>query len=308
MKRTFPPLWILSVLAALVACGQGVTQPENASFLPGDKLKVVATTTLVGDVVRQIGGETLDLTVLLPVGADPHSFQPTPGDLAKVTTAQAIFISGAGLETFVQPLLKNSGSQARLVSVSDGIPLLEPPISMEHAAGDPHVWMDPNNVSVWTQNIEKTLVEMQPANASIYQANAQAYRRALTELDQWVRQQVALIPPDNRKLVTDHQVFGYFASRYGFQQVGAVIPGYSSMAEPSAQELAALEEAIRSLSVRAAFVGNTVNPSLAERVAEDTGVPLVMVYTDSLTAPDGPAATYLDFLRYNVNAIVSALK
>ena len=135
-----------------------------------------------------------------------------------------------------------------------------------------------------------------------------AYRQELIDLDQWILEQVAQIPEANRELVTDHQLFIYFANRYGFEQIGAIVPGYSTLSEPSAQELAQLEDAIRELGVRAIFVGNTVNPALAQRVANDTGTKLVFLYTGSLTEATGPAPTYLDYMRFNVQAIVEALK
>ena len=127
-------------------------------------------------------------------------------------------------------------------------------------------------------------------------------------MDAWIREQVAQIPPQNRKLVTDHLLFGYFAERYGFEQVGAIIPAYSTAAQPTAQEVAEIENAIRTLGVKAVFVGKTVNPALAQRVAEDTGIRLVGLYHGSLSEPGGEAATYLDYLRYNVTQIVNALK
>jgi len=127
-------------------------------------------------------------------------------------------------------------------------------------------------------------------------------------MDAGIRQQVAQIPPENRKLVTDHQVFGYFAERDGFEQIGAIIPGYSTAAQPTAQEAAAIEDAIRGLGVKAVFVGKTVNPTLAQRVAEDTGIRLVGLYHGSLSEPGGEAGTYLDYLRYNVTQMVNALK
>jgi manganese/iron transport system substrate-binding protein len=168
--------------------------------------------------------------------------------------------------------------------------------------------MDPNNVKVWVSNIEQALSKADPAHASTYQANAEKYRQSLVELDQWAQQQVGQLPQPNRLLATDHQDFGYFANRYGFKQIGAIIPSFSTLSEPSAQELAALEDAIRALGARAIFVDKSVNPSLAQRVADDTHTQLIMVYSGSLSEAGGPAATYLDFMRYNVRAIVNALK
>ena len=178
----------------------------------------------------------------------------------------------------------------------------------QHLGVDPHAWVDPNNVIQWVKTIEQQLSSTDPKNAASYQANAENYRTELQNLDAWIREQVAQIPPENRKLVTDHTLFGYFADEYGFEQVGALIPGYSTLAEPSAQELAAMEGSIASLDVHAIFVGNTVNPALAERVAADTGTQLIYVYTGSLSEPGGEADSYLAYMRYNTTAFVKALK
>lgn len=323
IRHALTVLCFLSI--ALAACGSQPKPPLStapSTMEAVTPLRILATTTLVGDVVRQVGGDAIQLDVLLPSGGDPHSFEPTPQDILKLAGADVLVINGAGLETFLERLIASANSQAKVIDASQGIALLASPEAhehdheheqegedhSEHPAGDPHVWMDPNNVLIWVDNIERSLSEMDAANAATYHANAQNYRQELQQLDEWIRQQVAQIPPANRKLVTDHLVFTYFAEEYGFTQVGAVIPGYSTLAEPSAQELAALEDAIRELGMKAVFVGNTVNPALAQRVAQDTGVRLVFIYTGSLSQPGGEAATYLDYLRYNVRAIVEALQ
>ena len=274
---------------------------------------VVATTTILGDIVRQIGKEAIELRILLPADSDPHTFEPAPRDMIAVANADLVMINGAGLEGFLERLLENAGAR-RVVAASQGIVLrqlednLAAADSDEDAPADPHVWLNPQNVLIWTQNIERELSDLDPANAEQYAANAEAYRAELHQLDAWIEEQVTLIPPGNRKLVTDHQTFGYFADRYGFEQVGAVIPSSSAAAEPSAAALAALEDAIRELGVQAIFIGTTVAPNLAQRVAADTGVQLVTVYTDALTDPGGEAASYLELMRYDVSAIVEALK
>ncbi len=311
LRRFAFSLLLLLALAALPAgCGR-----RAPAVVRGSGLRVVATTTIVGDVVRQVGGAAVDLQVLLPVGADPHAFEPTPQDVARIASARVIFASGAGLEGFLDSLLANAGGRAEIVPVSEGIALRRMSAAHEEAAGehehggaDPHVWTAPNNVVVWTRNIERTLSRLDAANAARYHANAEAYRTRLQELDAWVRTQVAQVPEANRTLVVDHEAFGYFADRYGFEQVGTVFPGFSTLAEPSAQELAALEDAIRSHQVKAVFVGTTVNPNLAQRVAADTGARLVALHTGSLTAPGGGADSYLDYVRANVTAMVEALK
>ncbi len=302
-------LTLLTTTLLLAACGRPAAPPSGEG-----KLRVVATTTIVGDIVHQIGGEAIALTVLLPPGADPHAFEATPQDMARVAEADLLFANGAGLETFLDPLLENAGGQAELVDLSQNVPLrafrekIAEGTPEAEAPPDPHVWTDPNNVLLWTETIEAALADADPAHADLYQQNAERYRQALRELDLWIQGEVAQVPQERRKLVTDHLFLGYFADRYGFEQIGAIIPGYTTVSSPSAQELAALEEAIRRYGVPAVFVGTTVNPALAEQVAKDTGVRLVSIYTGSLTGPDGDAPTYLDYMHYDVQAIVEALK
>jgi len=265
--------------------------------------------------VREVGGGHIDLSVLLPVGADPHTFEPPPQDMAALSEAQVVFVNGLGLEEALNPSLE-ANVKGKVVEVSQGIEALpfndrhegDTGEGDEHLAGDPHTWMDPNNTILWTQNIAATLAQSDPANASSYQANAEAYISKLKELDSWIRQQVEQVPGEHRKLVTDHAVLAYFAKEYGFEQVGLVVPALSTNASPSAQELAALEDAIRELGVRAIFVSKEVNPATSSQVAQDTGVKLVPIYSGSLGEPGSGAETYLDWMRYNVNAIVEALK
>ncbi len=314
----------MAFILVLAGCGRAATPEPTVSSRP---LQVVATTTLIGDVVSAVGGDAIALAVLMPPGADPHSFQPTPQDVARLTQADLVFINGLGLEEGLLPVIEGAAG-ARIVTVSEGIPVLSAADEHGHdeheehegatpttEAGDiheylvdPHTWMDPHNVMIWTRRIAEALARADPAHRSDYEARAEAYIAELEALDAWIRQEVATIPPEKRLLVTEHLVFGYFARRYGFEQVGAVIPGVSAVAEPSAQELAALEEAIRARGVPVIFVGTTVNPHLAERVARDTGTRLLTVYTDSLSGPEGPAPTYLELMRYNVRTIVAGLQ
>jgi len=294
MLRKF---FLTLTLAALTACSAPASPSTNGL------LAVVATTSLIGDVARQIGADRVSVNVLLPIGADPHAFEPRPQDVAALTDADLVLVNGLGLEATLQPLLGNART---IVTVSDGITAL--PFAEEDGGLDPHVWQDPNNVIVWAHNIRDAFAQADPAHADEYASNAEAYIVELTSLDAWIKEQVAQIPEANRKLVTDHEDFGYFTARYGFEQVGAVVPSVSTGSAPSAQELAALEDAIRSSGVKAVFVGSTVSPDLSRRVAEDTGVRLVFLFTDSLSPSGGDAESYLAFMRHNVNAIVEALR
>src|SRR5690554_2518595 len=243
----------LVLVLTLTGCAQSSSSLAREST-GSDKLQVVATTTIVADIVQQVGGQAVEVSSLIPAGADPHAFEPSPRDIAIVADAQAVFMSGGGLEAFMESTLRSAGGSARVIVLSEDLIAAENQTSEDHDlegevdhlhAGDPHVWMDPNNVMDWVAAIETSLQELDPANAELYEANAAAYSQKLQELDAWIRQQVEQIPAENRKLVTDHQIFGAFASRYAFEQVGAVISSISSSAEPTAQELAALEDAIR---------------------------------------------------------------
>lgn len=299
----------VGVLLSLLAMGLG-------SVASAEPLHVVATTTLVGDVVRSIAGALVRLDVLFPVGADPHAFQPTPRDAVAVAGAEIVFISGGGLEASIADLLANAaGSVVDLFEelhavglVLDGAETDEDGAhDHDHDGADPHVWLDPNLVAIWVDAIEAALAERDPANATAYAAAASEYRAALAELDVWIRDRVDVLPPERRRLVTDHMAFGYFAARYGFEQVGSVFPGFSTLAEPSAREMADLVETIRSLDVSAIFVGAAVNPTLAEAIALDAGAVVVRLYTGSLSDAAGPAADYFSLIRYDVEAIVEAL-
>lgn len=277
----------------------------------GGRLRVVATTSIVADVVAHVGGQAIEVSALIPPGVDPHAFEPTPQDLGRVAEAHLIFVNGFGLEAFLETMLINAGGQAPVVSVSEGIPprtLAEGEGAHDGAEVDPHTWLDPNNVLIWVDNIQTALTAVDPADASAFAQRADAYRAELRLLDDEIRQQVDTLPAADRLLVTDHAMFGYFADRYGFQVIGALLPGFSTAAESSAQQLAALEQAIAQLGVRAVFVSAQIAPDLAQRLAEDTGVRVVMLPAHALTGPDGPAPDYLSLMRYTVAAIVDALR
>jgi len=309
---------ICSVLIGVTILLTGCSPAESDSGLSGDTLQIVATTSIVGDVVAQVAGEQVSITTLLPPNSDPHTYQPTPQDIATISKADVIFANGAGLEVFLEPILENADAEEKTVDLSDDINLLTADEhsdsgraedqNIAHASRDPHVWMNPNNVIAWVNVIQETLSELDPAHAAEYQNNARSYSAELSELDTWITTQVADIPFQRRTLVMDHLVFGYFAEEYGFQQAGAVIPGFSTLAEPSAQQVAEIIDTIEKFDVKVIFVSDTAPPGIAERVAEDTGSQLVYLHTGSLTEPGGLASSYIDYMRYNVNAIVQALQ
>jgi ABC-type Zn uptake system ZnuABC Zn-binding protein ZnuA len=278
-----------------------------------ERLKVIATTTIVGDVVSKVAGDLIDLEVLLPVGTDPHTFVPTPQDLVKISQADILFINGVGLETFLESYLESAGNEVRVIEVSEGGKVIQSSQAHQddndvHEESDPHTWNDPENVKVWVDNIAVALIEIDPNNAKLYRENAEAYQRELDQLDTWIAGQVAEIPLEKRKIISDHDSLAYFAERYGFKRIGTVIPSVSTLAEPSAKEIAQLEDVIRQEDVDAIFADLATNPVLVERIAKDTGAKIVLIYSGSLTEPEGQAGNYIDYMRYNVSAIVEALK
>lgn len=309
---------------------------ESVSLGPGEKLQVVATTNIVAHIVSQVGGDDINLTGLLPIGADPHTYVAKPQDVAAVTDAHIIFANGADLEADFLPELTQD-VEAPIVYLSHGIEFRQLGEAQEnedegegheyegasgdkgeeqeheaeghhhHEGVDPHTWTTPANVLVFVHNVEHALGALDPANAGSYAANAEGYEAELEVLDEWVKAQIGTIPIENRELITDHTVFGYYADRYGLEQIGAVNLSFSTAAEPSARELAALEDAIREYDVKAVFVGTTVNPSLAGQVAEDTGTQMVTLYTGSLGPEGSGIETYVAYICYNTLAIVEAL-
>lgn len=295
MNRLNPILsfgtFVLLLTGALVSCSGGST-PD-----------VLTTTTILADVARNVIGDQLTVGSLLPVGADPHSYQPVPQDATKISQSKVLVIHGADYEGFLQPLLDNAGGKENVIDASTGLRLLS-----DEQGTDPHVWLDPNNVIAYVDNIREGLTQFDPDGAEVYQANASAYTDQLTELDAWINGQVAQIEPQRRVLVTNHEALGYFADRYGFRVVGAVIPSFSSGSSPSAQQMADLIEQIKLHEAPAIFLDASDNPDLAQQIADETGVKVVAdLHLESLTE-GGPAATYIDMMRDNVTKIVQALQ
>jgi ABC-type Zn uptake system ZnuABC Zn-binding protein ZnuA len=280
-----------------------------------EKIKVVASTTIIGDVVNMVGGDQIDMTVLLPVDADPHSFSPAPKVVAEIETADVVFINGFGLEEALEDLIYTTAEE-KVVSISEGIDPIdfndaneESGEGNEHEHGniDPHVWMNPLNVKIWAMNITDTLSRIDPSNSEIYSANARNYQSKIDHLHTWILDQVASIPLENRVLITDHDTLSYFAALYDFEIIGVILPGGGTLAEPSAQDIARLEDIIEEHNVPAIFIGTTVNTQLADRISRDTGIKLIPLYSGSLSNQNGPAPTYIDMMRYNVTEIVNVL-
>ena len=284
---------VLLLSAALPACSPGSSDSSGA-------LEILATTSIIGDVVLNVGGEHIDLSVLLPPGKDPHAFAPSPQDIVAITEAELVFANGLDLEVSLAGFLEGRSEPVKVVFLSEDFDAED--------SGDPHVWMDPENVFSWVDAIAFELSILDAANASSYQANAEAYKVQLTELDAWARTQIAVLDPSQRILLTDHQILTQFAAAYGFEVLGSLFPGGSSLSEPSASELAELENTIQKYNLPVLFLASPEGIELATQIGTDTGIRIVPIYVESLSDPAGPAASYLEMMRYDVNAIVNALK
>jgi ABC-type Zn uptake system ZnuABC Zn-binding protein ZnuA len=288
------------------------TQPSQPTA--ATPIKVLAVESFLADIAQNVAGQRLTVEALIPVGVDPHSFELTPADVRKITDSQVLIINGAGLEAFLDKLLQSAARDRVVIEAAAGLQPRTPQpgehVGEEHEGheGDPHFWLDPVSVIKYVENIRDGLSRADPGGAQLYTAQADAYIAQLQELDRWITTQVQRVPEDRRLLVTNHESFGYFADRYGFKVVGAIIPSTSSAASPSAQEFARLADAIKELGVPAIFLETGANPQLAQQLARETGIRVVSgLYTHSLSEPHGPAPTYLEMMRYNTRLIVEAL-
>jgi len=291
--------------AALAGCG-------SSAAADGGALRVVATESFLADIAQNVAGERFTVDTLVPLGADPHAFEPAPRDLALVADADLVIANGGGLEGPLLDLVKNAGGSAPIVEASAGLRGRTPqPGEPPPAAGqtDPHFWLDPELVKTYVAAMRDAFAQADPAGAEVYAANAAAYEQKLDDLDAWIEAQVAEIPPAERKLVMNHASHGYFADRYGFQVVGTVIPGVGTSESPTAQQLGELTRAIRDSGARAIFVETDENPELARQIAAETGVEVVTDLLDhSLTPADGVAPTYIDMMKFDTQRIVEAFR
>ena len=293
---------LIAVLAlVLTACG-GTPASDTGTTAP----VILASTTFLADITRNVAGDRVDVVSLLPVGTDPHSYQPIPQDVTKIERSKLLIINGAEYEHFLEPLLENAVGERTIIEASAGLSLRDEAES-DHGV-DPHLWIDPNNVITYVENIRKGLTYFDPDGAAIYQANAGAYEAELKNLDAWIVEQVDQIPVEKRLLVTNHEAMGYFADRYGFTIIGTVIESFSTDASPSARQMADLVNQIKASGASAIFLDASDNTALAQQIADETGIRVITdLHLESLT--DGaPAATYIDMMKHNVTQIVNALK
>jgi zinc/manganese transport system substrate-binding protein len=268
---------------------------------------VVATTVQITALAREVGGDLINLHGVIPPGADPHAFEPTASDLTAIEDADVILRHGIGLDDWLDGTLAAS-KDAAVTLVTQGIALRQGEEGGEEVE-DPHVWHDPDNAKIMVQNIAGAMARADPSNRDAYEANSETYQAKLDDTKKQVQAIINEIPASSRKLVTNHDAFGYFARAFGLEIVGAVIPSLSTEAEPSASDTAKLLDTIKAEHVKAIFAESSVNPSLARTLASDAGVQIVDdLYGDSLGEPGSGADTVDGMLLFNARKIAEALK
>ena len=290
---------------ARLCCSRSSSLPAEAARRRGDTgPRVVATTTQIGDWTRAVAGDAARVHQILQPNTDPHDYEPRPADVEAVAGAKLVFLNGDGLDAWMGTVISNAGGSPEVVDLGSKVPVRMPGQSegSEASRYDPHWWHDPRNAEAAVKVIRDALAEANPAAAATYRANAAAYLRRLEALDAGIRRCLARVPEARRKLVSDHDAFGYFAHRYGIQVVGAVIPSQTTQAQASAGDIAALVRLIRREGVRAVFPESSLSPKLAEQIARETGARSgYTLYGDTLGPSDSAGATYLSMERANAD-------
>ncbi len=272
------------------------------------RLNIVATFSILGDFAKNVGGERVNVTTLVGPNSDTHVYTPTPSDAKKITDAKLVIVNGLGLEGWLPRLVKSSGSKAATVVASKGVAprRIEDGHSHDPSGADPHAWQSVVNAKTYVANIRDALIAADPAGAEAYKANAAAYLGKLDALDRDVRESVEKIPPERRSVISTHDAFGYFAAAYGIKFIAP--QGVSTESEPSARDIAAIISQIKKQKIPAVFLENVSDPRLMRRIAAETGANIGgTLYSDSLTDEKGPAPTYIDMVRHNIKALMSAL-
>lgn len=298
----------LSLSLFLLAVGQA-----HAASLP-----VSATTTIIADFVKAVGGNRVQVNVIVPAGGDTHTFQPSPAAIRALSGSRTLFANGAGLEPWL-PKVTAAAPRVPVVSLTQGLNLRQ--ADGDHEAGhndehgdehgtfDPHAWWDAGLAVGYAKNVQATLTRLDPAGKKVYEGNLNRFVQQVRGLDAYAKKQFSRVPARNRNIVTNHDSLHYFAHRYGLRVVGVVIPGLSTEREPSARELAGLIGTVRRSGARAIFTENTVNARLAQTLARETGAKVAPpLYTDALGPAGSAGGTYLKAFRANVDAVVKALK
>jgi ABC-type Zn uptake system ZnuABC Zn-binding protein ZnuA len=308
---------LIALLAT--ACGQADTAQTSSaasdqvatSTTAGGPLKVVATTTQVADFARNIGGDKVTVTQILRPNVDPHDYEPSPADIQAIADADVVVKNGVGLEKWLDQVISSAGFKGQVVDASQGVTIRKGDGSEEESAGDPHIWHNPQNAKIMSANIEKALAAKDAPDAAAYQANLNTYGAKLDALDTDIAQRIDTIPAAQRKLVTNHDAFGYYIDRYHLTFIGSIIPSFDTSAELSAKQISDLVAKIKATGVTAVFSESSLPPKTAQAIGTEAGVKVEAgedsLYGDTL-GPEGSAgATYLDMEKHNTDVIVGTL-
>jgi zinc/manganese transport system substrate-binding protein len=300
----------LFTLAGLIAALVFAVSVNAANADAAGKLPVLASFSILGDIVSQIGGERITVSTLVGPDQDAHVYQPSPDDIKKVAHARLIVVNGLGFEGWLDRLAHAANFKGEIVVASQGIKAREMVDEeahdhLEHA--DPHAWQDPVNVMTYTANIVTALSRLDPAGAAVYKKNGDAYIAALKQIDNWAATQIGAIPAAKRKIITSHDAFHYFGARYKIEFIAP--QGMSTDSEPSAREVASMIRQMKKEHIKAVFIENMTSPKLLEQIASEAGVEAGgKLYADALSGPGGPASDYLSLMRYNVGQMLGGLR
>jgi ABC-type Zn uptake system ZnuABC Zn-binding protein ZnuA len=293
------------LVAGCASSTKGSSAPDSARVL-----EVVSTTTQITDFVRAIGGADVHVHAVLTANVDPHDYEPTPADLDAIAKADVIVKNGVGLEKWFDQTIADASPKGAIVDASHGVTIRSGNGSDEENEGDPHIWHNPQNAKVMVTNIARALAAADPAAKSVFDANLASYTAQLDALDTDIKSQIATLT--NKKLVTNHDAFGYYVDHYGLDYVGAVIPSFDSQAELSPQDITSLVAKIKAQGVKAVFSEASLPPKTAEAIANEAGVKVVAgddaLYGDTLGPPGSDGDTYLKMMAHNTKVIVDNLK
>jgi zinc/manganese transport system substrate-binding protein len=273
-----------------------------------EKLKVVATFSILGDFVKNVGGDRVDLTMLVGPNADAHVYSPAPADAKKVADAKVVFVNGLGYEGWMSRLVKASGTKAPVAVATKGIRERKAAggHGHSHRGADPHAWQSVANAKVYVANIRDALAAADPQSKAESEANATAYLTKLDDLDREVKEAVAAIPAERRKIITNHEAFGYFQQAYGLDFIAP--QGVSTEAEPSARDLARIITQVKKQKIPAVFLENITDARMMQRISQESGARIGgRLFSDALTDANGAAPSYIEMMRHNLKTLTAAL-
>ncbi len=276
----------------------------HITCLAQEKPKVLATASMIWDMAKNIGGEHLDIQCIVPIGGDPHLYDPTPKDVKSVANAQLILKNGLTFEGWFNELIENSGTKAKSVIVTEGIQPVQS-LTYENAT-DPHAWMNVTNAYTYIENIKKAFIELLPEKTAFFEKNYQNYLQELKKLDAYILKKIQSIPEEKRVLITSHDAFQYYGRRYGIQL--EAILGVSTDADVQTSDINRLNKVIKERKVPAVFIESTINPKLLKQLARDNNIAVGgELYADSIGDKESDASTYIDMLKHNTDTIVKGL-